>query len=363
MESFITEDGSVAKFIHADGSETAVKVVKSCSNLRDSDGRLLTERVDRGNYSVFISSSLGCYMKCPFCHLTIKDSAYRKLDAERVEANVREAIAAEAARRPEIRERHGKLCWMGMGDALNQPAMVRDVTLRLMDWILENGYARGLDCVDLSTVMPRVGDEWISAFAELNERLRAYPQNPKSFLVEQAEIATRSEYDRRTPFRLFYSLHSALAPTRERMVPNATPLPEAIPKLLALRERGVNVLLHQLFVEGLNDSSAEVDALLDLLGAHFPDLELRVLRYNFCDRSPYREWSSIDEALSRVADAHARLKVQISAGSEVSAACGQFLVAVPKSVSRRAVAPSPLDRIDHKPVLRGGSPGSSDASS
>ena len=354
MEQFITADGSVAKFIHDDGSETAVKIVKSCSNLRDAEGRILTEWVDRGKYSVFISSSLGCYMKRPFCHLTIKDSAYRKLDSERVEANVKAAIESEAARRPEIRERYVKLCWMGMGDALNQPRMVRETTIRLMDWILEKGYAKGLDCADLSTVMPRVGDEWIEEFALLNEALSRYPANPESFRVEQAELSTRSTYERRTPFRLFYSLHSAIQPTRERMVPNAAPLSEAIPKLLALRERGVNVLLHQLFVEGLNDSLPEVDALVALLSESLSDLELRVLRYNFCDRSPYREWTSIDEALSRVADSHERLKVQISAGSEVSAACGQFLVAVPRSVARRGPAPSASDRIDHRPVaLRG----------
>jgi len=108
-------------------------------------------------------------------------------------------------------------------------------------------------------------------------------------------------------------------------------------------------LLHQLFVEGLNDTPAEVDALLAFLSTHFPEQELRVLRYNFCDQSPWREWDRIDEAVARIADAHDRLKVQVSAGKEVAAACGQFLVAYPKKVKTR-VDVKPVRSLEHTPV-------------
>jgi adenine C2-methylase RlmN of 23S rRNA A2503 and tRNA A37 len=337
MEAFITDDGSVAKFIHRDGSETAIKVVKSCSNFRDpTTGRIKTEWVDRRKYSVFISASLGCYMRCKFCHLTIKGSAYRKLQAEQVVANVKEAIIAEVARRPEIRERYVKLCWMGMGDAVNQPEMVVEATLELMDWLMANDYAKGLDCVDLSTVLPAVGDDWIEHFVRLNRELERYPINPESFRIEQAKVATHKQYEHRTRFRLFYSLHSAVQTTRELMVPNALPLSEAVPLLKRFAEAGPNLLLHTVFVEGLNDGLEEVGALLTFVQEHFPENELRVLRYNHCDRSPYREMHSLDQALVRLADGHARFKLQTSAGKEVSAACGQFLVAIPRALQRRS---------------------------
>jgi len=352
MEAFYTDDGSVAKFIHQDGSETAVKVVQSCSTFRDEEGRVQTEWVDRNKYSVFISSSLGCYMKCPFCHLTIKDSDYRKLRTAQVVANVKEAIEAEVARKPEMRERYVKLCWMGMGDAVNQPDMVYDATLELMDWLMDKGYTKGLDCVDLSTVLPPVKDGWIERFVALNEALAPYPVNPDSFRVEQAEVATHREYTGRSRFRLFWSFHSALQATRDVMVPGAMPLSEALPKLRAFAAAGPNLMLHQLFVEKLNDTPAEVDALLRVLAEHFPEQELRVLRYNFCDRSPYREWDHIDEAVSRIAAHHDRLKVQVSAGKEVAAACGQFLVAHPRSLKKRIVVhPVPSD--EHVPVSLG----------
>lgn len=349
MEAFHTDDGSVAKFIHDDGSETAVKVVKSCSNFRDADGMVHTEWVDRNKYSVFISASLGCYMKCPFCHLTIKDSAYKKLYTDQVVANVKEAIEAEIARKPEMKDRYVKLCWMGMGDAVNQPDMVHDATLELMEWLMSKGYTRGLDCVDLSTVLPPVKDDWMDRFVALNKALEKYPVNPNSFLVEQAEVSTHKVYNGRSRFRMFWSVHSAIQATRDKMVPGAMPLEKALPKLREFATSGPNLLLHQLFVENLNDSPEEVDALLALLHDNFPQQELRVLRYNFCDRSPYREWDHIDEAVARIADQHAALKVQVSAGKEVAAACGQFLVAQPRSLKKR-IAVVPVPSLEHTPV-------------
>lgn len=336
MEIFRTDDGSVTKFIHGDGSETAIKCVPSQSTFIDSTGRPQTLYTDRQKYSVFISASVGCYMRCPFCHLTLKDSAYQKLIGQQVLDNIKEAMTLELTARPELAQRYVKLCWMGMGDAVNQPEMVREVSLALLDWIFSQGYAVGLDSVDLSTVLPPVEDRWITEFDLLNQALRGYPHNPASAQVEQAELATHRHYVERSPFRLFYSLHSAVQATRDRMVPRALSLTAAVRHLKALEQRGVTILLHHLFVEGLNDKEDEVSALVDLLSSHFPDNELRVLRYNSCDRSPYQEWSQLSQALEVLADRHKNLKVQISAGKEVQAACGQFLVALPRALKAQS---------------------------
>ncbi|MDO8416548.1 MAG: hypothetical protein Q7S87_10105 [Agitococcus sp.] len=355
MDSFITDDGTVAKFIHDDGSETAVKITKSCSNFRNQEtGFIDTEFVDRNKYTVFISASLGCYMACKFCHLTIKNSMYRKLRKEQVVANVKEALLAELARKPEIKERYIKLCWMGMGDAVSQPEMVYDATLELMDWIMANQYAKGLDCVDLSTVLPKVDDAWIALFRALNGALAKYPVNPNSFKMEQAEVSTQREYVERSRFRLFYSVHSAIQPTRDKMIPNAMALMDAVPLLKRFQENGgPNLLLHSVFVEQLNDGPDEINSLLAMLNEHFPTNELRVLRYNFCDRSPYREIDYIDKAVSRIAEEHAYLKVQTSTGKEVAAACGQFLVAFPKSIKGLKVKVVPVPSVEHVPVVLG----------
>lgn len=352
METYITDDGAVAKFVHDDGSETAIKVVDSCSSFTNPDTGLLdTEWVDRNKYSVFISSSLGCYMACKFCHLTIKGSAYRKMQTEQVISNIKEAILSELVRRPEMKNRYVKLCWMGMGDAINQPEMVHDATLEILDWLFLHGYAAGLDGVDLSTVLPKVNDSWIEIFRNLNIALSKYAVNPDSFRIEQAEISTQTQYKNRSRFRMFYSVHSAVQETRENMVPRAMAISDAIPKLKLFQDNdGPNLLLHTVFVEGLNDGAQEVESLLQMLSEHFPNNELRILRYNFCDRSPYREIDFIDRVVSKIAEKHSALKVQISAGSEVAAACGQFLVAFPKSVKGIKVAPAPQPSEIHIPI-------------
>ncbi len=335
LEIYRTEDGTVTKFIHKDGSETAIKAVPSQSTFVDKEtGEIDIRLTDRNKYSIFISSSTGCYMKCPFCHLTIKDSIYKKLDTVGVLQNIKDALKDEIHIRPELKNRFVKICWMGMGDAINQPEMVHDVTMELMDWIMDRGYAAGLDSVDVSTVMPNVDPRWIGIFAHLNNALTKYPLNPDTAMVEQAEMATHSTYTDRSLFRLFYSLHSAIQTTREKMVPNSTPLATAIQKLKRVQDSGVSVLFHQLFVEGLNDRDNEIDALVEFMNANFHDNELRILRYNFCDKSPYKEWESIIKDIGTRLKSHDKIKIQTSAGSEVQAACGQFLVAFPKSIRK-----------------------------
>lgn len=331
MEVFRTEDGTVTKVIHQDGSETAIKRVASQSTfVNQESGEVETLFTDRHKYSVFISASLGCYLSCPFCHLTLKRSVYRPLSGPL--ANLQEAIESEVQRVPDLRERFVKLCWMGMGDALNQPSDVRSVSLALLDWIMEKRYAQGVDSVDLSTVMPKVRPLWLDEFAALNDELSRYPHNPSSAMLEQAQFATYRRYANRSSFRLFYSLHSARQTTRDRLAPNTLPLGQAITLLREFWQAGQrNIIFHQLFVQGLNDSLDEVLAIAEFMNTHFPMAELRVLRYNHCDHSPYKEWPEIDRALKLLAREVPHFKVQQSAGKEVQAACGQFLVAVPQA--------------------------------
>ena len=335
FEVFVSDDESVSKYIHEDASETAIKVVNSCSNFMREDGTLGVEWVDRLKYSVFISTSTGCPMKCPFCHLTIKNAAYRRTVFDDLVSNIKEAILCDIERRPDIVTRYVKLCWMGMGDAMFDTSLVRFVTGEILDWIFANKYAVGLDGVDISTVLPIKADgNDIWNLSWLNTRLNAkYADvaNPKSHQIEQAEQSVNQEYKGRTLLRLFYSVHSAIQETRDVMVPKALQLDSAADWLFQLQDAGINVMFHQLFIEGLNDTTEEVERLIQWM-KQFPKSELRVLRYNFCDRSPHREWTNVDQAIKQLIDNGICVKVQISAGKEVSAACGQFLVAFPRPV-------------------------------
>ncbi len=339
MEIFRSDDGSVAKFIHDDFSETAIKCVPSQSTFRDSDtGHIETRFTDRNKWSLFVSSSTGCFMKCRFCHLTEKNSRFIKLSSQQIYDNLVEATKAELQARPELSQRWLKMSWMGMGDALANPGAVREVTLPYLDWLFSHGYSQGLDGVDISTVLPQVGDKWVRMLADLNTELTAYPSNPRNQNIEQAELATSISYRHRSPLRLFYSLHSAIQETRDYMIPHAMPLREAIPLLQDFQgDHDRTLILHQLFIQGLNGSPAEAKAVVDFVLAHFPLSELRVLRYNHCDRSAYMEWPGLDDTLPWLAQKLPLLKVQQSAGKEVAAACGQFLVAAPKPIQESVV--------------------------
>lgn len=215
---------------------------------------------------------------------------------------------------------------MGMGDAINKPKMVYDVTLNLLDWVFEKGYAIGLDGVDLSTVMPPLKDKkWINIFQELDLQLRKYQLNPV-YSMDNIEY-TNGFYSHKNIFRLFYSIESAIQEKRDIVIPNAMPISLAIEQLKEYESNGkFTLILHHLLVHDLNDSEEELIALKELVNENFKTNELRILRYNFCAKSNYKESERFVKQIRYLSDKINFIKVQISPGTEVSAACGQFIV-------------------------------------
>jgi adenine C2-methylase RlmN of 23S rRNA A2503 and tRNA A37 len=326
FDVFRTADKTVSKYIHEDGSETAIKKVKSTQNvINPITSQIETIESDRNKYSVFISCSVGCHMACKFCHLTLKGAKHYKLESDQVLNNLKEALEDQVAFDPEIKSKYIKLSWMGMGDAINKPEMVRDVTLRFLDWVFENGYAKGLDGIDLSTVMPKIKKpEFIGIFHNLENDLRQYPLNEK-YSMDNHEFRN-FEYTRKNVFRLFYSVESAIQEKRENVIPNAMPLVDAANLLNQYQASGSTLIFHHLLVEGLNDSEEELSALIHFMKKDFDQNELRILRYNYCSKSDYKESEKFISQIKSLSNNINKLKVQVSPGTEVSAACGQFIV-------------------------------------
>lgn len=326
FEVFRSTDGTVSKYIHEDGSETAIKLVKSVQSVVNPiTNTIETRESDRNKYSIFISSSVGCFMKCKFCHLTLKDAKHIKLTKEQVLSNLKEAVEDAVLFNPDMKNRYIKLSWMGMGDAINKSEMVYYVTLNLLDWIFSNGYATGLDGVDLSTVMPPIKDNWITIFQKLESELQKYMLNP-IYSMDNVEF-TNSFYSHKNIFRLFYSIGSAIQEKKNDVIPNAMDLLDAANSLKKYSNEGqYAVILHHVLVDGLNDTDEELDALISFVNTHFIDNELRILRYNYCSKDSYKESEHINEQVKKLSDNINFLKVQVSPGTEVSAACGQFIV-------------------------------------
>jgi adenine C2-methylase RlmN of 23S rRNA A2503 and tRNA A37 len=321
LNVYNTEDNSVTKFIHIDGSETAIKNVISCSQ----DENFNNIYNDRKKYTIFISTSVGCFMKCSFCHLTMKNSIYKKLTNKDVLNNLKSAIKYKLNLNPELKDHYIKLSWMGMGDALIESNKVKRVSIQLLKWVIKNNYAKGLDGIDLSTVFPKTKNNWKKDFNDLNELLKDFPQNPNNIISINNEIDTTLNYIKRTPFRLFYSIHTLNNERRNEMIPNSSNVYEVIKKL-SENDITFNVIFHHLFIEGLNDSIEEITELKKLMKSSLQDKELRILRYNFCDKSQYKESKNIKEIIKELLSVSNNIKVQISPGSEVKAACGQFIV-------------------------------------
>ena len=69
-----------------------------------------------------------------------------------------------------------------------------------------------------------------------------------------------------------------------------------------------------------------MDSLIELVKNNFADNELRILRYNYCIKSLYKESDKFINQIRKLSDNLNFIKVQVSPGTEVSAACGQFIV-------------------------------------
>lgn len=306
---FRSSDGLVSKYTHEDESETSIKVVPSKDTTLQGEVRIN----DRGKYTVFISSSKGCYLKCGFCDLTVAGVPYKRLNSFEVLSNLKQALLDKVAFSPEIKNRYIKLSWMGMGDALSDPQMVHDVSLMFLDWVMVNKLAAGLDGVDLSTSFPKVKNNWVEKFYLLNKALYSYEHNPNN-------------KDGRSPFRLFYSLQSGYENIREQLVPNTENIEDSLKQLQKVKELGVTVVFHYVVLDGINDTLDGGERAVKLLHRYgFTSEELRFLRYNPHPDSPFQESARRFEFAQEMAQLHSNLKLQISEGKECRSACGQFM--------------------------------------
>jgi adenine C2-methylase RlmN of 23S rRNA A2503 and tRNA A37 len=286
-----SSDKKVVKYIHPDGSETAVKFSAGCSS-------------QRKKFTVFASVSSGCSMSCRFCHLTVDGVPHRALSAEQIESNLKEAISS--SHRP---DHYIKLSWMGMGEPLLYPMEVMEVSKSVVNWAISHGFAAGLDGVDIGTVLPPRG-RWISYLHQLEKDLRDLPFNP--------------ENGGRPRVRLFYSLHATDEKVRSRLIPCSLTLKMVVDVLKLYSSGPGDLIFHSMFLKGHNESPEDTYAWVQ---ENFPGYQLRALRYNGHELCDLEETPGIERLIEAVKEkaAPGTFKNQVSDGSEIRAACGQFV--------------------------------------
>lgn len=309
MKVFECKEEKVTKYLHKDKSETAIKNNGICTNQYLND-----------KYVVFISSSVGCQVKCNFCSL--KDCNYKPLSKNQIIKNVREAIEHRINQYPEDKEKLIKLSFMGMGDSFYNMKDIPEIVEDILDWVLENHYARGIKGVDIGTTFPTYDTKnFISDFnfciSELKKIFNRfyYRYSLSLFSTNICKI------------RIFYSLHSFDKETRGRLIPNLKehdPI-EAVKLLNFLCSNNeVELIFHQIFIADKNDNVGTVEDLVRIMNLQFPDNELRILKYNECNNL---KQSDHFEYICQILKSHIKnIKIQHSDGSEIKASCGQFLI-------------------------------------
>lgn len=313
MKIIPSSNGLTTKYIHNDGSETSFK--KSFSgkyHSTDLENPILT---DKQKYSLVISCSKGCQMKCQFCHLTQKESHFQSLSSQQVEDNLKNVISESFKSSPEISNKYIKLCWMGEGEAILKPEMIYTVSINVISWAIQNGYAKGLDGIDIATSMPKVSTKvWTGYISKLVEETKDFERNPMNT-------------EDRTLIRLFYSLHSANQFVRDQLIPNTKTIDKAIKELKNVSETyNIDLVFHYMFMNNINDSSLQVNELLDLYKKYdLVNNEIRILRYN-SGTNGITESDNIASILNHLEQNINKLKIQHSSGNSIASACGMFIV-------------------------------------
>jgi len=314
-------DSHVYNYIHDSGVQTTVKVSPSGHYRQDNLDRTQPVTQDKRKYSVIISSSVGCPLSCQFCHLTLLNKPHRALSHKEITDNVLEAIHVTRDHE-DLSSRYIKLCFMGEGEAILNISNVRIAALDIISGVMERGWAAGLDGVDIATAFPNVGVGKLYEIIAFNHELSVkWPLNPHNY-----ELNVRGEF--RSVVRLFYSMHHSNDVDRAKLMPGTAPLSDALRRLGTIANSSVNLVIHYMFIEGVNDSSDQVNELVNLINGleYAYKIQFRILRYN-PPNADTRESPRLKDIVSYLQDDLAVdfIKVQYSAGEAIKGACGMFM--------------------------------------
>ena len=255
----------------------------------------------------YLSSHSGCNHSCRFCHLTATgqttmapvDLPGYLAQADQVLATYRAKIAAGL---PAAQRMHFN--FMARGEALSNPHLLARSS-ELFQALGERAADLGLPARFLvSTILPR------------------------DFSADLTDVLAD---ERSLPY---YSLYSVSSRFRKRWLPKALPAEEALVLLADFQRRtGRKVVLHWAFIEGENDSLADVDATLDAVESVGLKAKFNLVRYNPHDARHGQEPSEshlqvlFDRISQRLGQAGGPSGSRIvpRVGHDVKASCGMFI--------------------------------------
>jgi len=244
-----------------------------------ADGQMV-ESVLLPRGGLCISTQVGCAVGCVFC-MSGRAGLLRQLESAEIVAQV-----VLARRRRAV----SKVVFMGMGE----PAHNLDNVLEAIDVLGMQG-----NLAHKNLVLSTVGD------------LRVFERLP----VGRVKPA------------LALSLHSTDDALRTKLLPQAPQIPvtELVERCEAYaRATGYPTQYQWTLIEGMNDSDAEVERIIELLSGKYAIMNF--IPFNAVDGLPYRRPSA--ERMARIVGTLKQrgiiTQLRDSAGQEVEGACGQL---------------------------------------
>lgn len=314
VEIYKNATKDVVKYVHNNGSETTLKTVNTCIGNYSDVG------INKNKAVLFISVSSGCSQKCKFCYLTNKKFPFCQLDTNTI---IKSCIEVLKKSTEQLEGKYLKISFMGMGDAFASRTDMNEIVKKVFLFAYYKDMIKGIDGVDIGTSYPNVDNSGIyESINELKETIFQLniPFNP---FYNYNKIAM--EYpDSRTPVRLFISLHSINDSVRSYLMPNSSSIQRILDDL---ENVDIDVVFHYIMFDGINDSQEDIKNILAFFDRdNMRKYELRILRYNMdMNTAGLAESPMVNEAINTLKQSKLKFKYQISAGSEISASCGQFL--------------------------------------
>ncbi|CAB5514336.1 Ribosomal RNA large subunit methyltransferase Cfr [Achromobacter anxifer] len=263
-------------------------------------------RRERDYFIAYLSSHTGCNKACRFCHLTqTGQTDFVPATFEDYVHQAQQVLAYYDADGIQLGGRASRVNFnfMARGEPLANPMLLARASA-LFDSLSELADRRGLAATfNISSILP--------------DSL----ESPEA--LDKLACAAHDQV-------LYYSLYSVDPAFRKRWLPKSLPVDQALAMLRRWQDiTGQLVVIHGAFIEGQNDSPAQVDAMLDAIEQHGLRAKFNLVRYNPYSAAQGREspdaviQANFDRIQARLAHPCSRIVPRV--GFDVAASCGMFV--------------------------------------
>lgn len=263
-------------------------------------------RRERDYFIAYLSSHTGCNKACRFCHLT--QTGQTEFMPATLEDYVHQAQQVLAYYADEGIRRGGRASrvnfnFMARGEPLANPVVLMRAA-ELFGRLTDMADAYGLAAkFNISSILPDS--------------------------LEGAEALDTLAFAKHNQV-LYYSLYSVDPAFRKRWLPKSLPVGQALTLLQRWQDiTDQNVVIHGAFIEGQNDSTAQVDAMLNAIEQYGLRAKFNLVRYN--PYSPAQGQESPDAVIQanfnriQARLAHPKSRIVPRVGFDVAASCGMFV--------------------------------------